>query len=105
MAEPVRKVVGNLLILGEQFEPELEEIIIVDDVLFPFCFGVSLGKCRQRNRDLAILGVVIVDGFRKGFLRVSCHREDTEQGLRAGVGFIFEEIFVFGLDGSFEQRL
>jgi hypothetical protein len=103
VAEAVGEVGGDLGCLGEELEPEFEEVVVVHDVLLALAGGVGGGEGGQAVGDVAVLREVLGDGVRERELGVAREGEDAEERAGPGVGLVLEEEFVLRLDGLLEQ--
>ena len=98
VAETVGEVLGDLGGVGEELEPELEQIVVIDDVLLALFLGVGGGKRGETVRDFRVLGKLIRHGFGERELSVAREGEDAEERAGPRVGLILEKHFVLRLD-------
>ena len=98
VAETVGEVLGDLGGVGEELEPELEQIVVIDDVLLALFLGVGGGKRGETVRDFRLLGELIRHGFGERELSVAREGEDAEERAGPRVGLILEKHFVLRLD-------
>jgi hypothetical protein len=59
VAEALGKMLGDLGGLAEELEPKFEQIVVIDDVLLAFLFGVGGGEGREsggKSRRIAGTG-------------------------------------------------
>jgi len=71
VAEALGKMLGDLGGVAEELEPKLEQVVVVDDVLLAFLFGVGGGEGREAMGNLAVLRELVGDGLREGELGVA----------------------------------
>ena len=103
VAETVGEVLGDLGGVGEELEPEFEQVVVVHDVLLALLLGIGGGEGREAVGDLAVLGELVGDRLGEGKLGVAGEREDAEERAGAGVGLVLEEHFILRLDDLLEE--
>ncbi len=63
VAEAVVEILGDVRGLGEELQPELEEVVVVGDLVLALLLLVGGGEGREAVADLAVLREVALDGL------------------------------------------
>ena len=105
VAEAVGEIRGHLGGVGQELEPELEQVVVVHDVLRALLLGIGGVESREAVADVGVLREVSRDRLGERELGVAREGEDVEQRAGAGVGLVLEEQLVLGLDGLLEEGL
>jgi hypothetical protein len=105
VAEAVVEILGDVGGVGQELQPEFEQVVIVADLVLALLLLVGGGELREAVADLAVLREVALDGVVEGELGVAGEGEDAEERAGARVGLLLEEGLVDGLDGLLEEGL